>query len=252
MKNERTLESAFMHPTSETNRGTKEYASEFGMTPEEFDIFLRDKDVLDLGSGTGTLAIEQAYRAKTEKGFVPAKKIDSLNIRYSTPDYEMMWREETRNKLRNVFENKKGREAVEEAKARFIGLDWHQLDVLSPDGTPAYDAIVSIYAFPYYSDFTFAKPENQREYESYAKREVDSLTFGKDSQQVLKKAIALLRPNGTMLLQTDWPYWAWSHATPSFQKDFIAFFNAQGCDVELLNVSNRIVIKTTKLTSRQS
>lgn len=242
---------------AETCGNIKKDAELLGMSESKLESSLERKVVLDLGSGIGRFARESALRRKHQRNYPSPVRIDSLNIRYSMLDYGNLLDEiinsgstdtslsyESNNGTKKVaFNDPDVIEAVSEAKAEFLGLDWHDLSSIPRE---EYDVILSVNGFPYYSDFSFNRPENEKEAEQCADREKDFLVFGNDSKMVFQQLIPLLKRGGVMMLTTECPSWLWKHSTDQFKNDFRDFFASNNCIAEVIQTEQKLILKISK------
>lgn len=243
--------------TIETMRGRAEYASYLGMTEAELDELMQEKVVLDLGSGAGIFAIETEYKSLTEQQYAPPQRIDSLSIQYENSSYWEHWRKQvsSRADIVALLNSPSAEEAVKRIRPECISCDWNNLASLNSSGRAPYGVIVSIIAFPTYSDFQFdlekyvsteehinivEKPQNSKT------GDTDWISFGKECKNVFQQMVSILDAKGLSLLRTGIPYWAWEYSSDSFNKELTDFFAVRGCVLTMENIDGSILLRIEK------
>lgn len=237
---------------SETERNTTDYAEALGLSLKEFQQICRNQVIMDLGSGPGVFAFEmELWKAK---GKPSPQRVDSVNLRFSAPDYDD-YREEHFSHVRDMTPQKPPgdlffrvsdedkREAWNKAEENFLGLDWNDLSSIEDD---SYNLITSIFAFPYYSDLKYLKPESAEELQEMSEKG-SFFEFGNQSKRVITDLVRITKNRGLILLATEYPFSAWMKS-PTFQQELGAFIDSLGCELDIVKtgISFSIRIKVKK------
>jgi len=185
---------------------------------------LDGKVVLDMGSGTGMLAIEMEIRR--QRGEEPvAKRVDSLNARYAHPQYKYQhWFLVLREKFGKSMGVAEIRNAIHTAKKHFLALDWNDLSAI-PDET--YDVICAVFSFPAYGDFIETKHKNMLD------KGVVTVKWGPRSQNTFGHLTRILAKGGFMDLDVEWSLRAWTNTSPEVRNKIQDFFASRGCTLQL-------------------
>lgn len=242
---------------AETDRNTTEYAEELGLTVKQLITLIKDRDVMDLGSGVGVFAAEMYYWKSL--GYPTPSKVDSVNLRFAAPDYQdflknQIYKNNPQKKLLKpprkldfhfFGQDKKRQTAWQEAQKHFLGLDWNNLSEVE-DGS--YDVIISIHGFPRYSDLKYTKPESPEEYDAQTALGT-AFKFGEQSKQVFKSLTRILRPGGVALLSTPFPQGGWERS-PKFREEITIFFANLGCELEVIPTTEIFSLLIKKLIEK--
>jgi SAM-dependent methyltransferase len=239
---------------TETNRGFERYLVFLGITEEELITLTKDKVVMDLGSGQGTYGAEMSLWEQI--GHPAPIRVDSVNLKYSAPDYDDLAtqvRDDYGDNLAlpKTFDGVVSDEQVEQAwndsRKNHLGLDWNNLSSIEDN---SYDVIFSVFAFPYYSDLQTKDISNDKQRDRLI-AEGNLFDFGPESQKVFSSLARILKKNGTILLETQISKTYWD-SSPKLQKELRDLLEPYGCKldtiVKKINIGENIVFKITKPT----